>query len=124
MDILVQKPIFSNSVYYEPPSSVVYTPYSTPPYIIQPVAGSWLSEQQLPQMQYIRFPTPPITPPRVAATADAASVSRTQSVIMKCPTSGSGSGSGSPTHTSCSDQSGSSSCSDCDFICNWHECSR
>ncbi|TDG46524.1 hypothetical protein AWZ03_007085 [Drosophila navojoa] len=134
MDILVQKPIFSNSAYYEPPSSVVYTPYNTPPYIIQPVAGSWLSEQQLPQMQYVRFPTPPITPPRAAPTADAVSVSgtasapasRTQSVIMKCPTSGSGSGSGSgsPTHTSCSDQSGSSSCSDCDFICNWHDCSR
>ncbi|XP_030558263.1 zinc finger protein GLIS2 homolog [Drosophila novamexicana] len=124
MDILVQKPNFchSSSEYYEPPPSSYYTPYNTPPYIAQNGPGSWLPEQQLPQMQYLRFPTPPITPPRASAPAavEYGLSPRTQSVIMKCTKQSSTSGSGSPTE-SCSEQS---SCSDCDFLCNWHDCGR
>ena len=133
MDILVQKPIFcsgsSGSDYYSE-SSAYYTPYNTPPYVIQPGPATWLADHQLPPMQYLRFPTPPITPPRAAAPAPVAthhidtssSLSpRTQSVIMKCTVKSPTSGSGSPTE-SCSDHS--SSCSDCDFICNWHDCGR
>ncbi|XP_060657306.1 zinc finger protein GLIS2 homolog [Drosophila nasuta] len=142
MDILVQKPIFcpsSSSEFYEPPPTGYFTPYNTPPYITQAItttgpAGSWLGEQ----MQYLRFPTPPITPPRpvvlpLAGESSSSYSPSRSSVIMKCSKSASfvsvsgsisgsisGSGSHSPTE-SCSEQS---SGSECDFICNWHDCGR
>ncbi|KAH8299519.1 hypothetical protein KR044_002230 [Drosophila immigrans] len=128
MDILVQKPIFchssiGSSEFYEPPPTGYFTPYNTPPYLTQAVtqsapAASWLGEQ----MHYLRFPTPPITPPRVVP-------STRSSVIMKCSksaSSGCGSGSISGSHSpteSCSEHS-SGSGSECDFICNWHDCGR
>ncbi|KAL7735627.1 hypothetical protein ACLKA6_002516 [Drosophila palustris] len=132
MDILVQKPIFCpSSEFYESPPCDYFTPYNTPPYITTHLhssasgTASWLGEQ----MQYLRFPTPPITPPRIVVPISApvpvpteSSCSlRTQSVIMKCSkSSSSGSGSRSPTE-SCSEQS---SGSECDFICNWQDCGR
>ncbi|XP_034479217.1 zinc finger protein GLIS2 homolog isoform X2 [Drosophila innubila] len=125
MDILVQKPIFCHSSeFYEPPPSDYFTPYNTPPYITGAASGSWLGEQ----MQYLRFPTPPITPPRIVVPVHVplATQSETrESVIMKCTkssSSGSGSGSGSRSPTeSCSEQS---SGSECDFNCNWQDCGR
>ncbi|KAH8415800.1 hypothetical protein KR222_001167 [Zaprionus bogoriensis] len=133
MDILVQKPVVfrhSHGECYEPPPSGYYTPYNTPPYIATATAGqqhSWLGEP----MPYLnRFPTPPITP-------ESALSPRTQSVIMKCSSSGSssnssssgsvaGSTSASPTESyseHCSSSS-SSSGGDCDFLCNWQDCGR
>ncbi|XP_068145946.1 zinc finger protein GLIS2 homolog [Drosophila tropicalis] len=123
MDIVVQK---SMSIFnsYEPPVGY-YTPYNTPPYITPYTESSWLTEQQQQQqqhqqMQHIRFPTPPITPPRPAlfdANSPTANL-RTQSVIMKVQ---SPSISISPEEDSNSNSS-SSECSD--FICNWLECGR
>ncbi|KAH8355294.1 hypothetical protein KR093_010636 [Drosophila rubida] len=140
MDILVQKPIFcpsssSSSEFFEPPPTGYFTPYNTPPYISQAVshpapAGSWLGEP----MQYLRFPTPPITPPRavvlplpVPVSSDSSCSPSRSSVIMKCSksaSSGCGSTSGSHSPTSEHSSSGSASGSECDFICNWHDCGR
>ncbi|KAI8038727.1 hypothetical protein M5D96_008635 [Drosophila gunungcola] len=93
MDI-VQKSIFNSGPargIYEPPVGY-YTPYNTPPYIAAySDSGSWLPapdhhhhhhHHQQQQMQHIRFPTPPVTPPRPVA-GYGYHHQRTQSVIMK-----------------------------------------
>ncbi|KAH8402300.1 hypothetical protein KR009_011167 [Drosophila setifemur] len=141
MDI-VQKSIFNRGI-YEPPAGY-YTPFNTPPYIAPySDSGSWLADQQSQQMQHIRFPTPPITPPRPLAgyglgqptsppTLPAHqnhnhSHSRTQSVIMKaqgqqddlCPRSP---GEFLDDSKSCS--SGSECGTSNDFVCNWQDCDR
>lgn len=137
MDI-VQKSIFNRGI-YEPPAGY-YTPYNTPPYITPYTdSGNWLLEHQnQQQMQHIRFPTPPITPPRPIAGYGLGHLAsspvadlhqrRTQSVIMKaqhsqqddlCPRS--------PLESQ-DDSKSCSSGSECgttnDFICNWLECDR
>ncbi|KAH8331572.1 hypothetical protein KR074_006515 [Drosophila pseudoananassae] len=137
MDI-VQKSIFNRGI-YEPPAGY-YTPYNTPPYITPyPDSGNWLLEHQnQQQMQHIRFPTPPITPPRPIAGYGLGHLAsspvadlhhrRTQSVIMKaqhgqqddlCPRS--------PLESQ-DDIKSCSSGSECgttnDFVCNWLECDR
>ncbi|XP_037717166.1 zinc finger protein GLIS2 homolog [Drosophila subpulchrella] len=131
MDI-VQKSIFNSGPargIYEPPVGY-FTPYNTPPYIAGYTdSGSWLADHHLQQphhqqMQHIRFPTPPITPPRPAAGYGYSQ--RTQSVIMKaqgqqddlCR---------SPVEfqedsKSCS--SGSECGTSSDFVCNWIDCDR
>lgn len=129
MDIVVQKSIFNSG-----PPAGYYTPYNTPPYIApySPDPGTWLADhqhQQHQQMQHIRFPTPPITPPRPIAGYgySPASHQRTDSVIMKaqgqqedmCPSS--------PAEFP-DDSKSCSSGSECgtshDFVCNWIECDR
>ncbi|KAH8277853.1 hypothetical protein KR018_008702 [Drosophila ironensis] len=125
MDI-VQKSIFNRGI-YEPPAGY-YTPYNTPPYIAAySEPGSWLSaehQHQQQQMQHIRFPTPPITPPRALA-GYGLGLQRTHSVIMKagqedlCPRS--------PLEFQ-EDSKSCSSGSECgtsnDFVCNWIDCDR
>ncbi|XP_017008445.2 zinc finger protein GLIS2 homolog [Drosophila takahashii] len=124
MDI-VQKSIFNSGPargIYEPPVGY-FTPYNTPPYIAAySDSGTWLADHHQ-QMQHIRFPTPPITPPRPVAGYGYSQ--RTQSVIMKahgqqddlCR---------SPVEfqeesKSCSS---GSECGTSDFVCNWIECDR
>lgn len=99
--------IFTNSLYNTPPLAPFYASYHTPPYtfnysalpeaVYQPVS---MNEDVLQMQQQLRFPTPPITPPRSCnnTLAELASVQpkqllaehkqktqqqRTQSVIMK-----------------------------------------
>lgn len=137
MDI-IQKSIFNSGPHsrgiYEPPLGY-FTPYNTPPYIAAySDSGSWLADhhqhhqqqhqQHQQQMQHIRFPTPPITPPRPIAGYGYRQ--RTQSVIMKargqqdelCR---------SPVEFP-DDSKSCSSSSECgtasDFVCNWTDCDR
>ncbi|KAH8237389.1 hypothetical protein KR038_010881 [Drosophila bunnanda] len=145
MDIVLQKSIFNSGPArgptYEPPAGY-YTPYNTPPYIApySPDPGTWLADHQPQhqQMQHIRFPTPPITPPRpvtgygsgqahLSPAAHRHHHHRTESVIMKahgqqdemCPSS--------PVEFH-DDSKSCSSSSECgtshDFVCNWIECDR